>query len=52
MVNNANRAMFDQEVQEPYRKISLLSDLIGGYGSVGDDESPSAGTIDESNKRT
>lgn len=53
MVNSANRGTFDREVQEPYRKINLLSDLIGRHGGRvdEDDESPSADSINESNRR-
>jgi len=53
MVNSANRGTFDREVQEPYRKINLLSDLIGRHGGRvdEDDESPSADSIHSSNRR-
>ena len=53
MVNSANRGTFDREVQEPYRKINLLKGLIGRHGGRvdEDDESPSADTINESNRR-
>ena len=53
MVNSANRGTFDREVQEPYRKINLLSDLISGHGGRFDENADSAAdyAIDESNKR-
>ena len=53
MVNNALRGTFDREVQEPYRKINLLEDLIGRHGGRvdEDDDSPSADSIRSSNKK-
>lgn len=50
-VNTANRARFDKELNEPQRKIGLLSELLSRNGGATDEDSASGAMMEEANRR-